>query len=116
MSAPNHEARIVPASGWFMQVLLCDRTGRSRSISPQNQPLPRLLNLSLGIKPFPFRYQLRRAMQDHLEDAAILAGLSFSSCLLFGLLWLFLGPMGVAGTLAGYGLGLAIYLAPLPEQ
>jgi hypothetical protein len=83
---------------------------------PQNQPLPRLLNLSLGIKPFPFRYQLRRAMQDHLEDAAILAGLGFSSCLLFGLLWLFLGPMGVAGTLAGYGLGLAIYLAPLPEQ
>ena len=51
-------------------------------------------------------------MQDDLEDAAILAGLSFSSCLLFGLLWLFLGPMGIAGTLAGYGLGIWIYLMP----
>ena len=55
-------------------------------------------------------------MQDHLEDAAILAGLSLSSCLFFGLLWLFLGPMGIAGTLAGYGVGLSLYLAPISEN
>ena len=51
-------------------------------------------------------------MQDDLEDAAILAGLSFSSCLLFGLIWLFLGPMAIVGTLAGYGFGIWIYLMP----
>lgn len=55
-------------------------------------------------------------MQDDIEDAAILAGLSFSSCLLFGLLWLFLGPMGIAGTIAGYGIGLWIYLTPSLED
>lgn len=55
-------------------------------------------------------------MQDHLEDAAILAGLSLSSCLLFGLLWIFLGPLGVTGTIAGYGVGLSIYLAPSSED
>lgn len=54
-------------------------------------------------------------MQDSIEDAAILAGLSLSSGLLFGLLWFFLGPMGVAGTVAGYGIGIWIYLMPEAE-
>ncbi|NJN32503.1 MAG: hypothetical protein HC824_20320 [Synechococcales cyanobacterium RM1_1_8] len=51
-------------------------------------------------------------MQYFLEDAAILAGLSLSSILLFSLLWVFLGPVGILGTLAGYSVGLSLYLAP----
>ncbi len=55
-------------------------------------------------------------MQDDMEDAAILAGLSFSSCLLFGIIWFFLGPMGIAGTIAGYGIGIWMSLMPSLEE
>ena len=55
-------------------------------------------------------------MQDYIEDAAILTGLGLSSSLLFTLLWVFLGPMGIAGAIAGYGVGLSFFLVPLSEE
>jgi len=54
--------------------------------------------------------------QNDWEDVAILTGLSCSTGLLFSLIWLFLGPMGVSGTVAGYIVGLWVYIAPWLED